>query len=54
MMVYQGYKQWWHVKCINNIRKNNAPNRAWNEVLNIAEELGIVDWSKVALIIRIS
>ena len=33
-----------HVKCINNISKIER-----NEVLNIAEELGIVDWSKVAV-----
>lgn len=37
-----------HVKCINNIRKI-MPQIERNEVLNIAEELGIVDWSKVAV-----
>ena len=35
-----------HVKCINNISKI-MPEIERNEVLNIAEELGIVDWSKV-------
>lgn len=35
-----------HVKCINNISKI-MPQIERNEVLNIAEELGIVDWSKV-------
>ena len=34
------------VKCINNISKI-MPKIGRNEVLNIAEELGIVDWSKV-------
>lgn len=37
-----------HVKCINNISKI-MPKIERNEVLNIAEELGIVDWSKVAI-----
>nr|DAV10338.1 MAG TPA: hypothetical protein [Caudoviricetes sp.] len=37
-----------HVKCINNISKI-MPQIERNEVLNIAEELGIVDWSKVAV-----
>lgn len=37
-----------HVKCINNINKI-MPQIERNEVLNIAEELGIVDWSKVAV-----
>ena len=36
------------VKCINNISKI-MPQIERNEVLNIAEELGIVDWSKVAV-----
>ena len=35
-----------HVKCINNISKI-MPQIERNEVLNIAAELGIVDWSKV-------
>lgn len=35
-----------HVKCINNISKI-MPQIERNEVLNIAEELGIIDWSKV-------
>lgn len=35
-----------HIKCINNISKI-MPQIERNEVLNIAEELGIVDWSKV-------
>jgi hypothetical protein len=35
-----------HIKCINNISKI-MPQIEQNEVLNIAEELGIVDWSKV-------
>lgn len=35
-----------HVKCINNISKI-MPKIERNEVLNIAEELGIIDWSKV-------
>nr|DAO59284.1 MAG TPA: hypothetical protein [Caudoviricetes sp.] len=35
-----------HVKYINNISKI-MPQIERNEVLNIAEELGIVDWSKV-------
>lgn len=34
------------VKCINNISKI-MPQIERNEVLNIAKELGIVDWSKV-------
>lgn len=34
------------IKCINNISKI-MPQIERNEVLNIAEELGIVDWSKV-------
>ena len=34
------------VKCINNISKI-MPKIECNEVLDIAEELGIVDWSKV-------
>lgn len=34
------------VKCINNISKM-MPEIERNEVLDIAEELGIVDWSKV-------
>ena len=37
-----------HVKCINNISKI-MPKIERNEVLDIAEELGIVDWSKVAV-----
>lgn len=37
-----------HVKCINNISKI-MPEIERNEVLNIAGELGIVDWSKVAV-----
>lgn len=37
-----------HVKCINNISKI-MPQIERNEVLNIAEELGIIDWSKVAV-----
>lgn len=37
-----------HVKCINNMRKI-MPKIERNEVLNIAEELGIIDWSKVAV-----
>lgn len=37
-----------HVKCINNISKI-MPQIERNEVLDIAEELGIVDWSKVAV-----
>lgn len=37
-----------HVKCINNISKI-MPKIERNEVLNIAGELGIVDWSKVAV-----
>lgn len=37
-----------HIKCINNISKI-MPQIERNEVLNIAEELGIVDWSKVAV-----
>lgn len=36
------------VKCINNISKI-MPKIERNEVLNIAGELGIVDWSKVAV-----
>ena len=36
------------VKCINNISKI-MPQIERNEVLNIAKELGIVDWSKVAV-----
>ena len=36
------------VKCINNISKI-MPQIERNEVLNIEEELGIVDWSKVAV-----
>lgn len=35
-----------HVKCINNISKM-MPKIERNEVLDIAEEIGIVDWSKV-------
>lgn len=35
-----------HVKCVNNIRKI-MPQIERNEVLNIADELGIIDWSKV-------
>ena len=35
-----------HIKCINNISKI-MPQIERNEVLNIAEELGIVDWSEV-------
>lgn len=35
-----------YIKCINNISKI-MPQIERNEVLNIAEELGIVDWSKV-------
>lgn len=35
-----------HVRCINNISKI-MPKIERNEVLDIAEELGIVDWSKV-------
>lgn len=35
-----------NIKCINNISKI-MPQIERNEVLNIAEELGIVDWSKV-------
>ena len=35
-----------HIKCINNISKI-MPQIERNEVLNIAEELGIIDWSKV-------
>lgn len=35
-------------RCINNIREI-MPNIEKNEVLDIAEELGIVDWSKVAV-----
>lgn len=35
-----------HIKCINNISKI-MPQIERNEVLDIAEELGIVDWSKV-------
>lgn len=35
-----------HVKCINNISKI-MPQIERNEVLNIADELGVVDWSKV-------
>lgn len=35
-----------HVKCINNISKI-MPKIECNEVLDIAEELGIVDWSKI-------
>lgn len=34
------------VKCINNISKI-MPQIERNEVLNIAEELGLIDWSKV-------
>lgn len=34
------------IKCINNISKI-MPQIERNEVLNIAEELGIIDWSKV-------
>lgn len=37
-----------HVKCISNISKI-MPQIERNEVLNIAGELGIVDWSKVAV-----
>jgi hypothetical protein len=37
-----------HIKCINNISKI-MPQIEQNEVLNIAEELGIIDWSKVAV-----
>lgn len=37
-----------NIKCINNIRKI-MPQIERNEVLNIAEELGIIDWSKVAV-----
>ena len=37
-----------HVKCINNISKI-MPKIERNEVLNISEKLGIVDWSKVAV-----
>lgn len=37
-----------NIKCINNISKI-MPQIERNEVLNIAEELGIVDWSKVAV-----
>lgn len=37
-----------HIKCINNISKI-IPQIEQNEVLNIAEELGIIDWSKVAV-----
>lgn len=37
-----------HVKCINNISKI-MPQIERNEVLNIAEKLDIVDWSKVAV-----
>lgn len=36
------------IKCINNISKI-MPQIERNEVLNIAEELGIIDWSKVAV-----
>ena len=35
-----------HIKCINNISKI-MPQIERNEVLNIAEELGIVDWPEV-------
>ena len=35
-----------HVKCINNISKI-MPQIGRNEVLNIAEELGIIDWMNV-------
>lgn len=35
-----------NIKCINNISKI-MPQIERNEVLNIAEELGIIDWSKV-------
>lgn len=35
-----------HIKCINNISKI-MPKIERNEVLDIEEELGIVDWSKV-------
>ena len=34
------------IRCINNIREI-MPNIEKNEVLDLAEELGIVDWSKV-------
>lgn len=37
-----------NIKCINNISKI-MPQIERNEVLNIAEELGIIDWSKVAV-----
>ena len=37
-----------HVRCINNISKI-MPEIERNEVLNIAEELGIVDWKNVAV-----
>ena len=37
-----------NIKCINNISKI-MPKIERNEVLNIAGELGIVDWSKVAV-----
>ena len=37
-----------HVKCINNISKIMTQIER-NEVLNIADELGIIDWSKVAV-----
>lgn len=37
-----------HVKCINNISKI-MPKIERNEVLSIEEELGIIDWSKVAV-----
>lgn len=36
------------VKCINNINKI-MPQIERNEVLNIAEKLGIIDWSKVSV-----
>ena len=35
-----------HIKCVNNISKI-MPQIERNEVLDIEEELGIVDWSKV-------
>ena len=37
-----------NIKCINNMSKI-MPQIERNEVLNIAEELGIIDWSKVAV-----
>lgn len=37
-----------NIKCINNISKI-MPQIERNEVLNIAEELGVIDWSKVAV-----